>query len=67
MEKITRPEKQPLNKAVFTYEEAKIIYLEGLNVATAVYYGCLHSADKFEEMLDRINLIYKIDETKQRR
>jgi len=42
----------------YTYEEAKQIYLEGLGIAKAVFYGSLDKAEKFEEMLERMNLLY---------
>ena len=42
----------------YTYEEAKKIYIEGLGVAKAVFYGSLDKAEKFEEMLKRMNLLY---------
>jgi hypothetical protein len=41
----------------FSYEEAKKIYIEGLAIGQLVERGGLPNAEKFEEMLYRMNLV----------
>lgn len=41
----------------FSYEEAKKIYIEGLAIGQLVELGKLPSAEKFEEMLHRMNFV----------
>lgn len=43
----------------FSYEEAKKIYIEGLAIGQLVERGKLPNAEKFEEMLHRMNLLGK--------
>lgn len=52
------PLQQTAVRRSFSYEEAKQIYIEGLGIAKAVFYGSLDKAEKFEEMLERMNLLY---------
>jgi len=41
----------------FSYEEAKKIYIEGLAIGQLVERGGLPNAEKFEEMLYRMNIV----------
>jgi hypothetical protein len=47
----------PAVRRSFSYEEAKKIYIEGLGIGQLVERGGLPNAEKFEEMLYRMNLV----------
>jgi len=50
--------KNPIGKRrSFSYEEAKKIYIEGLAIGQLVERGGLPDAEKFEEMLYRMNYV----------
>jgi len=48
---------KPAVRRSFSYEEAKKIYIEGLGIGQLVERGGLPNAEKFEEMLYRMNLV----------